>query len=85
MIDISYSSIRLKTPFFALRILHSGQRQVSGTSSQRGSRSYTIFGIAFQRIIDSMAFVTYASCPSCRLRHGLFNSKDIAGCILFLF
>ncbi len=27
-----YSSSGLKTPFFALRILHSGQRQLSGTS-----------------------------------------------------
>ena len=51
----------------------------------RGSRSYSIFGIAFQRIIDVMAFETYASYHTCRLRHGLFNSKDIAGYILLLF
>jgi hypothetical protein len=30
---IFYSSSGLKTPFFALRILHSGQRHVSGTAS----------------------------------------------------
>jgi hypothetical protein len=42
-----YSSRGLKTPFFALRILHSGHRQESGTSSHAVPGGIPFFGSPF--------------------------------------
>jgi hypothetical protein len=57
--EYDYSSSGLKTPFFALRILHSGHRHESGTSSQAVPGETPFFGSPFYRITDIMAFETH--------------------------
>jgi hypothetical protein len=49
------------------------------------SGGYSVFRIAFYRIIDVMAFEAHASYHSYRLRHGQFRSKDSSGCLLLFF